>query len=118
MASASGKPWLSLKSIRLAVRLYWPPCRCLGQFLAKCPTSPHWKQAFDWFPETGVRLVSCGGRVALEVTLRTVSLITVRVLSSTEVIASVVPSVVSLGWCSVPVYVHRDRSVIHPTWSI
>ena len=35
---ASGKVWLSLKSMRLAVRLYCPPCRRLGQFLAKCPT--------------------------------------------------------------------------------
>ncbi len=68
--------------------------------------------------ETGVRLVSRGGCVALEVVLQAVSLIAVRVLSSAEVVASVVPSVVSPGWCSVPVYVHRDRSVIHPTRSI
>src|SRR6266436_822849 len=50
IGSASGNPWLSLKSIKLVVLLYCPPCRRLGQFLAKCTTSPHWKQAFDWFP--------------------------------------------------------------------
>src|SRR6266403_501661 len=48
--SALVKFWLSLKSIKLAVRLYWPPWRRFGQFLVKCPTSPHWKQAFDEFP--------------------------------------------------------------------
>src|SRR6266403_2720107 len=50
MTSASGKLWLSLKLMRLAVWLYWPPWRRFGQFLAKCPTSPHWKHAFDEFP--------------------------------------------------------------------
>ncbi len=68
--------------------------------------------------ETGVGLVSCGGRVALEVTLRTIPLVAVGVLSSAEVIASVVSSVVSSGWCSVSVYIHGDRSVIHPSRSI
>ena len=68
--------------------------------------------------ETGVRLVSRGGRIALEVALRAVSLIAVRVLSSAEVVAPVVPSVVSLDRCSVPIYVHRDRGVVHPTWGI
>ncbi len=68
--------------------------------------------------ETGVRLVSRGGRIALEVILRTVSLIAVGVLSPAEVVASVIPSVVSSCWCPIPVYVHRDRSVVHPTWGI
>ena len=68
--------------------------------------------------ETGVRLVSRGGRIALEVALRAVSLIAVRVLSSAEVVASVVPSVVSSSWCSVPIYVHWNWGIIHPTGSI
>ena len=68
--------------------------------------------------EAGVRLVPCSGCVALEVTLRAVSLITVGVLSSAEVVASVVPSIVSSRWCSVPIYVHRDWGVVHPTWGI
>ena len=68
--------------------------------------------------ETGIRRVSCGGRVALEVILWTVSLIAVGVLSSAEVVASVIPSVVSSCWCPVPIYVHRDRSVVHPAWGI
>ena len=68
--------------------------------------------------EAGVRLVSCGGRVALEVALRAVSLIAVRILPSAEVIAPVVPSVISSRWCPVPVYVHGDRGVIHPSWGV
>ncbi len=68
--------------------------------------------------ETGVRLVPCSGRVALEVTLRTVPLIAVGVLSSAEVIASVISSVVPSGWCPVSVYIHGDWGVIHPSWSI
>ena len=68
--------------------------------------------------ETSVRLVSCGGCVALEVTLQTISLIAVGVLSSAEVVASVVSSVVSSSWCPVSVYIHGDRGVVHPSGSI
>ena len=64
--------------------------------------------------EACVRLISRGGCVALEVALRSVSLIAVGVLLSTEVIASVVPP----GWCPVPIYVHWDQGVVHPTGSI
>ena len=65
--------------------------------------------------ETGIRLVSCGRRVALEVILRAVSLIAVGILSPAEVIASIISSVVPSRWCPVPVYVHGDRGVIHPS---
>ena len=60
-------------------------------------------------------MVSCGGRIALEVGLRTVSLITVGVLSSAEVVASIVSSIVSSRWGPVSIYVHGDRGVVHPT---
>ena len=68
--------------------------------------------------EAGVRLVSRSGRVALEIALRSISLIAVGVLSSAEVVASVTSSVVSSRWCPVPVYVHRDRGVVHPAWGV
>ncbi len=65
--------------------------------------------------ETGVRGVSCGGRVALEVILWSIPSVAVGVLSSLEVIASVVPSIVSSGWGLVLVYIHGDGGVIHPS---
>ncbi len=68
--------------------------------------------------EAGVRQVSCGGHIALEVVLRAVSLVSIGVLLSVEVIPSVVPSVVPSGWCPVPVYIHWDRGVVHPAGSI
>ncbi len=68
--------------------------------------------------ETGIRGVSCGGRVALEVILWSVSLVAVGILSSPEVIASVVSSVVASGWCPVSVYIHGNWSVVHPTRSV
>ena len=68
--------------------------------------------------EAGVGRVSSGGCVALEVILWAVSLIAVGILSSTEVVASVVSSIVSSRWCPVPVYVHGDRGVIHPARGI
>ncbi len=64
--------------------------------------------------ETGIRGVSCGGCVALEVILWSVLLVAVGVLSSPEVIASVVSPIVSSSWGSVSVYVHGDRGVVHP----
>ena len=64
--------------------------------------------------EAGVRGVSCGGCVGLEVVLWAISLVSVRVLPSTEVIPSIVSSIVPSGWRPVSVYVHRDRSVVHP----
>ena len=68
--------------------------------------------------ETGIRSISCGSCIALEVVLRAIPLISIGVLPSTEVISSVVPSVVSSGRCPVPIYVHRDRGVVHPMWGI
>ena len=65
--------------------------------------------------ETGVGRVSCGSRVALEVTLWAASLVAVRVLSPPVVIASIVPSVASSRWCPVSIYIHGDRGVVHPT---
>ena len=63
-------------------------------------------------------MICCSSRVALEIVLRAISLITVGILSSAEVVASIVPSVVSSRWCLVPVYIHGDRGVVHPTRSV
>ena len=68
--------------------------------------------------ETGVRLISCGGHVALEIVLRAVPLIAIGVLPSAEVVASVVSSVVPSRWCPVPIYIHRDGGVVHPSGGI
>ncbi len=68
--------------------------------------------------EACVQRVPRGGRVALEVVLRAIPLISVGVLSSLEVVPSVVPSVVSSGWRSVPVDVHRNWGIIHPSRGI
>ena len=65
--------------------------------------------------EAGVRRVSRSGRIALEVVLWAIPLVAVRVLPSAEVVAPVVSSVVSSRWCPVPVYVHGDRGVVHPS---
>jgi len=54
----------------------------------------------------------------LEVILWSIPLVAVGVLSSSEVVSSVVPPVVPSGRCPIPVYVHWDRGVIHPTQSI
>ena len=64
--------------------------------------------------ETGIGRVCRGGCIALEVVLWLVSLVAVRVLSSAEVIASIVPSVVSSRWCPIPIYVHGNGGIIHP----
>ena len=68
--------------------------------------------------EASVRGVSCGGRVALEVILWSIPLVAVGVLSSSEVIASVIPPIISPGRGSVSVYIHGDRGVIHPSGSV
>ncbi len=68
--------------------------------------------------EAGVRGVSCGGCVALEVALWSISLIAVGVLLSAEVIASIISSIVSSCWSPISVYVHGDRGVVHPSWSV
>ena len=68
--------------------------------------------------EACVRRISRGGCVALEVALRAVSLITVGVLPSAEVVASIVSSVVPSRWCPVPIYIHGDRGVVHPTGGV
>jgi len=68
--------------------------------------------------EASVRLISRGGCVALEVSLRAISLVAIGVLSSAEVVTPVVPSVVSSRWCPIPIYVHGDQGIIHPSRSI
>jgi len=65
--------------------------------------------------EAGIRQVSRGSCVALEVVLWAIPLVSVGVLSSSEVVASVVSSVVSSGRRPVPIDVHRDRGVVHPS---
>ncbi len=65
--------------------------------------------------EACVRCVSRGSRVALEVALGSIPLVAIGVLTSSEVVSSVVSSVVPSGWCPVPIYVHRDRGVVHPS---
>ncbi len=47
-----------------------------------------------------------------------VPLVAVRVLSSSEVIAPIVSSIVPLSWSSVPIDIHGDQSVIHPSQGI
>ena len=44
-----------------------------------------------------------------------IPLVAVGVLSSSEVISSIVSSVVPSGWCPVPIYVHWDWGVVHPS---
>ncbi len=68
--------------------------------------------------EAGIGRVSYSSGVPLEVVLWVVSLISVGVLSSLEVIASVVSSVVSSGRRSIPVNIHWNWSVIHPSRGI
>ena len=68
--------------------------------------------------ETGIRGISCSGRIALEVVLWAVPLVSVRILPSAEVVSSIVSPVVSSGWCPVPVYVHWNRGVVHPTGGV
>ena len=68
--------------------------------------------------EASVRLISRGGRVALEVRLWAVSLIAIGILLSAEVVASVISSIVSSSWGSVSIYVHGDGGVIHPSRGI
>ena len=63
-------------------------------------------------------MVSRGGRIALEVILRTISLIAIGILSSMEVVASVVSSVIPSRRCPVPIYIHGDRGVVHPAWGV
>ena len=54
----------------------------------------------------------------MEVVLQAIPLVPVGVLSSPEVVASVVSSVVSSSWCPVPVDIHRDRGIVHPARGI
>ena len=54
----------------------------------------------------------------MEVVLQTVSLVSVRILPSAEVVSSIVSPVVSSGWCPVPIYVHWNWGVVHPTGGI
>ncbi len=73
------------------------------------------KVSYFFALKAGIRGVSCGGRIALEVILWSIPLVAVGVLSSPEVVTSVVPSVVSSGWSSVSIYIHGDRGVVHPS---
>ncbi len=68
--------------------------------------------------ETGIGRVCRGGCIALEVVLWLVSLVAVRVLSSSEVIASIVSSIVPSSRGPVPIDIHGDQSVIHPSWGV
>ncbi len=68
--------------------------------------------------EAGVRRVSCSCRVALEVTLWAIPLVAVGILPSSEVVPSIISSVVPSSRRPVPVYVHRDRGVVHPARSV
>jgi len=58
----------------------------------------------------------------LEVVLGVISLITVVVSLSSEVVTSIVPLALvvslSLSWCPVSVDIHRDRGIVHPSWGI
>ena len=63
-------------------------------------------------------MVPCGCRISLKVVLWAIPLIAIGVLPSSEVVASIVSPVVSLSWCPVPVDIHWDRSVIHPSQSV
>jgi len=85
----------------------------LSAFRAVSGEVPHFSTL-----EAGVGGVPGGGHVALIVILGAVSLVSVRILLSPEVVASVVPSVVPTGWSSVPVDVHGDQGVVHPSRSI
>ena len=74
----------------------------------------------SYFPalEACVGGVSCCGRIALEIILRAVSLISVGVLPSVEVVPSIISSVVPSGWSPIPIYVHRDWGIVHPARGI
>jgi len=65
--------------------------------------------------KAGIGRVPRSSGVSLEVVLWTISLIPVGVLSSSEVIASVISSVIPSGWRSISVDIHQDWSVIHPS---
>ena len=47
--------------------------------------------------------------------MQAIPLISIGVLSSLKVVSSIVPSVVSSGWCSIPIDVHGDGGVVHPS---
>ncbi len=50
--------------------------------------------------------------------VRAIPLVSVGVLSSPEVVASIIASVIPSGWCSVPIDIHRNGGVVHPSWGI
>ena len=60
-------------------------------------------------------MASHGHGVSLKVVLWAIPLVVTGVLPPLEVIAMVVSSIVPSGWCSVPVDIHRDRCVVHPS---
>ena len=68
--------------------------------------------------ETGIGRVVRGGGISLEIVLWAISLISVGVLPSAKVIASVVSLVVPLSWRPVPVNIHWDGGVVHPPWCV
>ncbi len=66
--------------------------------------------------------IPSSGSVPLEVVLGSVALVLVRVPLSAKVIILVVSSTMvvplSAVWCSIPVNVHGDQGVVHPSWGI
>ena len=65
--------------------------------------------------KAGIAQVVCSGSISLEVILWAISLVSVRVLSSAEVIASIVSLVIPSSWCPISVNIHWNRSVVHPS---
>ncbi len=65
--------------------------------------------------EAGIGRISSSRSISLEVILGPIPLIPIGVLPSPEVIASVIPLVVPSGWCPVPINVHWNRGVVHPS---
>jgi len=68
--------------------------------------------------EAGIGRVSGGGCIALVVILGAVSLVSVGILSPSEVVTSVVSSIVPASWSSVSIDVHGDRGIVHPAGSV
>ena len=64
--------------------------------------------------EAGIGRVSSSGGVSLEVILGSIPLVPIGVLPSVEVIAPVIPSVVSSGRRPIPIDIHWNGGVVHP----
>ena len=73
--------------------------------------------------EASVRRVPSGGSISLGIVLVLAFLVAVRIPLSPEIVVAVIISltvVVSLSTvrCPVPVNVHGDWGVVHPSWGI